>query len=245
MQTFNNGRKIFFLYPPREFSMTVLSRLFREGYEIYAISAEDKLIPLFREFPDALLFINTDYPYSSFNLQNFCDNQLKAESLENVGIYTFFSEGVSFAEGIRDYISLDRDESEVLEQLREILEKETAHGKREFVRFGSYEEVLSAIEFSCEGEKLNADMHDISPKALSFSSSQEMSLCVGKKLMEISLRVGAYSIEVSGTLDSMRTIAGKDIYIVMFEGDAAKKDEIFNFIFTSLEKKMDELISKL
>ena len=245
MQTFNNGRKIFFLYPPREFSITVLSRLFREGYEIYAINTVDKLIPLFKSFPDALIFINTDYPYTDFDLQTFCDKELKDESLEDVAVYTFFTEGVSFAENIRDYISLDRDESEILEQLREILEKEEAHGKREFVRFGSYNEVLSTIGFTCGEDKLSAEMHDISPKALSFSSSKDMSGYIKKNLTDIGLSVGAYEIKVSGILESSRTIAGKEINIVMFEGDAAKKDEIFNFIFTSLEKKMDELISDL
>ena len=245
MQTFNNGRKVFFLYPPRDFSTGILSRLFREGFEIYSISAPEKLIPLLEEFPDSLLFINSDYPYADFSLQNFCDRDLKAESLKDVGVYTFFSEGVSFAEGIRDYIALDRDEDEVLTQLREILEKEEAHGKREFVRFGNYETVLSTLSFSCEGESLSADMHDISPKALSFSSSRDMTELIGKTLSGIGLRVGAYEITVSGVLDSNRSIGGKDIYIVMFNEDDAMKTEIFNFIFTSLEKGMDELISKL
>ncbi len=245
MQTFDLGKKVFFLYPPQDFSKTVINRLFAEGYEIYKLNSTDALVSLMHKFPDSVLFINTDYPYKSFDFDGFCNTTLKEQELSRLLVYTVFSEKVSFADTIKDYIAINRPEEEIYSDLSSILKDSGAHGKREYVRYGCIDDVLSTISFFCEGAGYTASMHDISPKALSFSSEDDLESLVGKDFSEMELSVGAYNITVQGRIEVSRMMGGKKIYIAVFDLDDASKGEVFDFIFTSLEKSMDETIQKI
>jgi hypothetical protein len=88
-------------------------------------------------------------------------------------------------------------------------------------------------------------MHDISPKALSFSSDDDLDRLIESSFSDMRLKVGVYEITVVGRIVTSRMIGDKKIYIAEFEADESKKDEIFDFIFTSLEKGMDEIIHSL
>ena len=244
MNQFNLGKKIFFLYPPVDFSNAILRKLFEDGYEIYKLNNTEKLLPLLESYPDSVLFINSDYPYEDFDLQKFNDKTLHLDIFKDLQVFSFFREGVTYGDKIKDYISLDQSEQEILKSLNTILEGAEAHGKREHVRFGSYSETISQFTFECEGNSYTCDLHDICPKALSLSGDADLEHCLSKELKNINLTVGAYQINVCGILSQKREIAGKELYIAEFDGTEYEND-LYNFIYTSLEKKMDEFIQTL
>ncbi|MDA3957542.1 hypothetical protein [Oceanispirochaeta sp.] len=245
MQAFNSGKKVFFLYPPQNFFKTIIKRIFKDGFEIYKLNSTENLLPLLQKFPDSVLFINTDYPYKDFNFTSFNDLDLHKKEYENLMVYSFFMEKVSYGDKILDYISLDRSDEEVYTDIYKILTEAQSHGKREFVRYGNYNEILSSILFNCNSDTYSTNMHDISPKALSFSTDEDLDKLVGSSFSNMRLKVGAYEINVKGVIGSSRMIADKKLYIANFETDEDKKEEIFDFIFTSLEKGMDEIIQSL
>ncbi len=242
MSQFDMGKKVFFIYPPVDFAKNTLRKLFEKGFEIYKINSTEKLIPLLESFPDAVLFLNTDYPYEDFDLKSFNDTILPAH--KGVQAYTFFNESVTFGDQFKDYISLNQSEDELLEQLVTILDENGSHGKREYVRFGSYSRKLCDFSFECEGMTLEGSLHDISPRALSFSCHTNLEEYLTSPVKDMELSVGAYSIKVSGILEQKREFAGNPLYISVFDG-VEYEEELFNFVFTSLEKEMDELIQNL
>lgn len=244
MSQLNMGKKVFFLYPPVDFTKTVVRRLFQEGFEIYVLNRTDKVEPLLRVYPDSLLFINSDYPYEEFRLQDFNDQVLSQPCFEELQVYSIFSTSVTYASRIRDYLSLEQPEEELYRGIREILDGAEAHGKREQVRFGSYDQVLGRISFDLGGEAFEADLHDISPKGISFSLERDLSGLLEKPMGNIALQVGAYRIVVEGVLSQKRRIAGRSIYVALFEGEA-HREELFDFVYTSLEKDMDEFLQTL
>ncbi|OQY35040.1 MAG: hypothetical protein B6241_02650 [Spirochaetaceae bacterium 4572_59] len=244
MNQFSLGKKIFFLYPPVDFSRKFLRKQFENGYEIYTLNNTEKLEILLETFPDSVLFMNSDYPYEDYNIQKFIDVTLKQDMYKDLQVYSFFTESVSYGERIKDYISLDQPEQKISEALGKILQESNAHGKRAQVRFGSYSEVISQFTFKAGGRDHKADLHDISPKALSMSSESVLDDFMDQTLHDIHLTVGAYNIKVSGVLSQKREIGGKTLFIVTFDGKQYEK-ELFNFIYTSLEKKMDEIVHSL
>ncbi|MDC7241769.1 MAG: hypothetical protein PQJ50_15555, partial [Spirochaetales bacterium] len=133
MQTFDPGKKVFFLYPPQDFSKQVVGRLFVEGFEIYKLNSSDSLVPLMKMFPDSLLFINTDYPYKGFNFDDFCSTTLRENELSGLMVYTIFSEKVSFADVVKEYIAINRPADDIFDDLKTVLTEANAHGKREYV----------------------------------------------------------------------------------------------------------------
>ncbi|MBF9017652.1 MULTISPECIES: hypothetical protein [unclassified Oceanispirochaeta] len=245
MQSFDLGKKVFFLYPPHDFSKNIITGLFREGFEIYKLNSTVSLLKILSAYPDSILVINTDYPYEDDGFSTFTDKILKQEEFKNLMVYTIFNESVSFADKVRDYIALNRPDEEVYSDLNRILTEGNAHGKREYVRYGNFDKYLSTISFTVEGNDYSEGMHDISPKALSFSSDKDMEHLVGKSFSDMKLKVGVYEITVHGKVELSRMIGGKKIYIAVFDLDESEKDNIFNFIFTSLEMGMDEIIQKM
>jgi len=247
MTQFNLGKKVFFLYPPVDFSKSILNRLFEDGYEIYKLNSTENIVLLLREFPDSILFINSDYPYEDFDLQQFNDQILHQEDFSDLTTYAFFSQSVTYGDMVKDYVSLEQPAEELYQNIRGILEEAQAHGKREHVRFGSYSEVISTFPFTSEGQRYEVNLHDISPRALSFSSGDDLKNLVGNDLSDMNLKVGAYEITVSGKLDSSREIGGKELYIVTFDPEKYMeyRELLYNFIFTSLERKMDGIIRDL
>lgn len=244
MSQFNLGKKIFFLYPPVDFSRKSLREQFEKGYEIYTLNSTEKLEILLETFPDSVLFINSDYPYEDYNIKKFIDQTLKLDTYKDLQVFSFFSEGVSYGEMIKDYITLDQSEQNLSEALGKILHESDAHGKREHVRFGSYSEIISEFSFKAGGKDHKANLHDISPRALSMSSESVLDDYLDQTLQDIHLTVGAYNIKVRGVLSQKREIGGKVLFIVNFVGEQFEK-ELFNFIYTSLEKKMDEIVHSL
>ncbi len=244
MSQFDMGKKIFFLYPPIDFAKKTLRKLYEEGYEIYKIHNTEKLKPLLTSFPDALLFINTDYRNEDFNLNDFINNDLKDLSLVNLKVFAFFQQSVTFSDMFQDYVSLDQNDEELFSQLKDLLKDQECHGKREYVRFGSYREILCRFPFQCENQKLEGALHDISPKAISFSCESDLEPFIDKNVSDLELSVGAYRIKVSGILSQKREFEGKPLYIARFISQEYE-EVLFNFIFTSLEKKMDEFIQNL
>lgn len=245
MQTFDLGKKVFFLYPPHEFSKNIITKLFRKGYEIYKLNATDTLETLLRTYPDAILFINTDYPYENMSFTEFNDNFLHREEFRDILVCSIFNESVSYGDKVRDYIALNRSDDEILDDLDRVLRDGKAHGKREYVRYGNFDEYLSTISFTVEGTDYSLGMHDISPKALSFSSEEDLEILVGKDFSNMKLRVGVYEIMVHGRIELSRMIGDKKIYIAVFSLNEDEKEEIFNFIFTSLEMGMDSIIQNI
>lgn len=244
MNQFNLGKKIFFLYPPVDFSRKFLRKQFENGYEIYSLNNTEKLESLLETFPDSVLFMNSDYPYENYDIQKFINTTLKLEAYKELQVYSFFSESVSYGEMIKDYISLDQPDEKISEVLDQILRESEAHGKREHVRFGSYNEIISQFSFSAGGKEYKANLHDISPKALSLSSESVLDDFIDQPLNDIHLTVGAYNIQISGVLSQKREIGGKILFIATFDG-IQYETELFNFIYTSLEKKMDEIVQSL
>ncbi len=245
MQPFNSGKKVFFLYPPQEFARNVIMPLFDDGFEIYKLNSSEKVLSLLARFPDSVLFINNDYPYEDFDITDFNDNFLKKSEFENLSVFSFFREKVSYGDKIRDYISIEREDQEVYQDIKKILLESDAHGKREYVRYGNYDEILSTITFQSNGQEYIADLHDISPKALSFSAVRDMNDLIGLPFHDMKLKVGTYEIVTAGRIDSGRTVSGKKIYIAVFDLDDKMRSEVFNFIFTSLEKGLDDLLKEL
>ena len=242
MSQFDMGKKVFFIYPPVDFAKNTLKKLFEKGFEIYKINSTEKLIPLLEAFPDSVLFLNTDYPYSDFDLKSFNDAVLPVH--KGIQAYAFFNESVTFGDQFKDYISLNQSEEELLNQLVTILNENSSHGKREHVRFGSYSRTLCDFTFECMGMLLEGSLHDISPRALSFSCDTSLEEYLNSPLKDMVLSVGAYRIKVSGILEQNREFGGKSLYISVFDG-VEYEEELFNFVFTSLEKEMDEFIQNL
>ena len=244
MSHFDPGKKIFFLYPQVEFSRNILRKLYESGFEIYQLRNTENLIPLMRAYSDSLLFVNSDYPYENFDFEDFNNTVLKQDDFRDLMVYSFFTEKVTYGDRVKDYISLSQDDKTLFSSLKKILEQAGAHGKREYVRFGSYSESITPFSFICSGREYKASLHDISPRAISLSSQEDLSPLMGQLISKIILTVGAYRIGLSGLLSQKREISGKVLYIVIFGGDDYQ-EELFNFIYTSLEKKMDELIENL
>lgn len=245
MQTFDLGKKVFFLYPPHDFSKNVITKLFKEGFEIYKLNTTVSLFKILAAYPDSILFVNTDYPYENMSFTEFNDQILKQEEYKDLMVYAFFNESVSFGDKVLDYIALNRSDTEVFSDLNRILTDGKAHGKREYVRYGNFDDILSTISFTIEDTEYSEGMHDISPKALSFSSPQDLEYLVGENFTNMKLKVGVYEIIVHGKIEMSRVIGGKKIYIAVFDLDESEKENIFNFIFTSLEKGMDEILQKM
>ncbi|MDC7232416.1 MAG: hypothetical protein PQJ58_04240 [Spirochaetales bacterium] len=245
MQTFDPGKKVFFLYPPHDFSKNIISRLFKAGFEIYILNRTDALLPVLSANPDSILVINTDYPYENMDFNDLNSRILNQAEFAAVKLYTIFHESVGFGEKVIDYIALNRNDDEVFNDLHRLLTEAGAHGKREYVRYGDFNGYLSTISFEVEGEVYSEGMHDISPKALSFSSEKDLEHLVSKDFSNMKLKVGVYEITVQGKIELSRTIGGKKIYIAVFSLNEEEKENIFNFIFTSLEKGMDDFIQNI
>ncbi len=245
MEILDGGRKVLFLYPPHSFSKSVIKPLFLQGYEAYKIGSTEKLLSLLQRFPDVLLFINTDYPYSKeFDLPVFLSS-LTEELFPALRVYALFQESLHIASPFRDFIDMGASPDEQLERILKILVTEKAKGRREFIRYGSKDTILCPVRFFCQKVSYQGYMHDIGPKSLSFSSDQDLTSLVDKPFEDMTMTVGAYTIALDGKITAARTEEQKVIYVGDFHLEKDQEKDVKNFIFTSLEKSMDDFIRTL
>ena len=239
------GRKIFVLYPDLRLRRIFHGNL-RDQFEIYYIYDYEKIPLLAGHFPGCILCLNlvdNDLAWLPGELEDMLE-PLDAETRPRI-IVLHNSPDMDTEHGDH-FIEISGNDDGNRLTLQLAFDRYGGKGRRNLVRYGGGSESVASIEIECGGKVYTGTVHDISASGLSCSlpgsdcgppsgylnfhldlQGKRIS-CVGKKILE-------------------RKHYEDIINVFQFGRDLPEEmaDAIYEFIHSSLDAEMAELIKSL
>jgi len=246
------GRKIFFLYPPSVVQEEMVINLLREGYEVYLLRDHEKCIPLLKEYPDSVFFVNLDQVLSEIQWQNFICRIIDNPLLKDVklGVLTYNQDPVlekRFTEIIKlpyGYIVLKISTKQSLEIILKVLEMHGTRGRRKYVRVKCDEDPPATFYVKIREEIITGRVLDISIAGMACVFDSKIVIPAGTAIEEIHINLHQVVVRISGTVFVVRGDV-KPVHVILFNKDINELtvDKILTYIHFNLqhflEKKLE------
>lgn len=251
------GRKVFFLNPPLSIENYVIDALKNEEYEVYKIADVNLAKPLLRRYENAICFIFIDDVLSLDGWFNFIKSFEKDDSLKSIflGILSVKlkpKEQERFLLNLKlpgGFVMMDKKIEETKKQLEGILSINGAKGVRKCIRL-DVKDSKEVNGYLTIGDQLfSFRLIDISPMGFAAIVPIRLSAYIKKDsfMHNVSITMGRFSFVCSISVYGVKTENDKLILVALFV-DGTSKDiikKIHNYVFTTLEKRMADLIHSL
>lgn len=253
-----HGRKAFFLYPDDVIRAAVIDTLTKREFEAYGFSSYQVLGKILGFYENSILFLCADegpgpdgwadlireiHPYNE-----------TLKSLNDAVIYAIVKNDTKspqyrkLASVIGEAFLIPYSESaEALgERIGTILEALSARGQRQYVRFGSADQVVAQVCLTCRGECVSGEVHDISSVGMSCSFPDGIDFSPKEQIETIEIICDGTSYQVKGSILLKRENAsGKPVFVIMFDRKSSPEaqDQIRRFITASLKAQVERKLA--
>ncbi len=202
-QTFDLGKKIFFLNAPPEFQDIVIPMLSSAGYEIYLLTSYKHAKAILKEYPDSVFYVCIDQELLIDQWYNYVSSFATEPDFSNVIIgimatYAGKNEKNHFLLNTLipgGFVSLNQEPVVIHDYIHSILLINNAKGKRNVVRAYCEDQKNIFATYQIKGHKCPLKISNISSAGL---------LCIAPKTLESlfpqSKRLSSFAISLIGQI---------------------------------------------
>lgn len=248
------GRKVFFLNPPLSITTHVLDALKEQQYEVYCINHYNEAKPILRLTKDALCLIFIDDQLTLNEWYNFIksfeyEEELKSIFLGVISARIRNTDKEKFLMNLKlpgGFIPLGGPVSEVFTTIKGILDVNGAMGKRKYLRLDcrGNDKIDGYFAHSLRLYQFNIDYLSTAGFTFRMNKAGIFKFQKNMILSNICINIGRRTVTGEGFVYETRIIDGEEIIIVLFtkSTDSSTKTAIRNFIYSTLQEKMQILI---
>ena len=253
--TMDQGREVFFLYPPSVLEEQLLNIVVQAEYEVYLLKDHQKAPLLLADYPDAILFVNIDERLRGDSWEDWIARLMASEQTSSVkvGILSYNDDPALAQYYLMDlsvpcgFIKLKLGLKESAKILLTVLEANEARGKRRFVRAAVPSNNTARFNMRQAGEVYRGSIIDISVAGAACTFESEVDLAVGDSVGDMQLNLRGRNVSVTGSVAGTRSVDGRKIYVILFrEGsDDRIRHKLHDFIHSTLQIEMDRKLQNI
>jgi hypothetical protein len=254
---FDNGRKVYFLYP-HAIIRDLIQEIIKNEYEAYFIDDHVQVKSLLVKYKNPIVFINIEERLNEQEWEKFIKDTISNPGTKGVGIgvLTYFDRSKALTEkylaelGINcGFIKLKTDLAKCKEIILKTLEANEARGRRRFVR-GICNPRLDSFNVGIAVSHYTGKVLDISIAGMACQfNGLKHKIEVGADLKDIQLVLRGMRCQVSGKIIRIDRHGGdSDVYIILFTAESltpAVKDKIHSFIHICLQNSVDKELRRI
>ncbi len=255
--SFDLGKKVFFLNPPKSFQDSIIPLLSTSGYEIYCIPTYKQAKPILRKNPNSVFYVYIDAELNKDQWYNFISSFSDDEAFSQIiiGIMSTHADqnevdhfllNASIPGG---FISLSQLDVIIHDYIHSILHLNDAKGKRNFVRANCQDEKSLSAENYIKGRKHSFKVINISSAGLlcSTSSKLEPLFPANKVLNDILINLNGRKI-LCNMLTFKTYVEGDSLFLVLLFATDIPFDvklTIDMYVRSLLQRRIEEIIKTL
>lgn len=247
---FNEGKRVFFVYPHSVFQENLIQNLVNQEYEIYLIKDHSFINPIIEAYPDAILFLNIDKGLTRDEWEKFIRSLLDGAEQPSfrIGIISYEFEKplaelylmeLSLPGG---YIQLKQSLDKATNIISKTLEANEVRGRRKYVRCQMEPERAPDFNVMMDGTLVKGKVLDISSAGMAVSVAGGVELQKNLLLRDIQINLTGRRLRVSGVVIGFREgSGGPRVFVLLFDKsvDSETRGTIRNFVHNRLQEQMD------
>jgi hypothetical protein len=251
------GRKVFFLYPPSVVKDEMVDDLVRNEYEVYLLQDHRTAVKLFREYQNAVVFINIDYSLKDDeSWEDYISALMNDERTSDVkiGIVSYESDKSVVEKFLMElmvpcgFVKLSLGLKESKRIIMKALDANEAKRRRKYVRVKCREPIKANFNLKKEGREHTGRILDISSYGMSIELDHNADGVLANKeyVRDIQLRLGGVICRASGFVVG-RVEGAKVVHLIIFSKETAPNDveKIHSFVHHCLQQAMDQKLKSL
>ena len=248
---FNEGKRVFFVYPHSVFQENLIQNLVNQEYEIYLIKDHTYINTIIEAYPDAILFLNIDKGLTRDEWEKFIRSLLDSvgQPTFRIGIISYEFEKplaelylmeLSLPGG---YIQLKQSLDKATSIISKTLEANEVRGRRKYVRCQMEPERAPDFNVMMDGALVKGKVLDISSAGMAVSVSGGMEFQKNLLLRDIQINLTGRRLRVSGVVIGFReSSGGPKVFVLLFDKsvDSETRGTIRNFVNKRLQEQLDQ-----
>ena len=250
---FSGNKKVFFLHPQAVVQDDLVRGLVEVNYEAYLLrnAANTKLV--LKEYPDSILFIQTDTVMDSGDWLNYIEDLKSIPALNNLPVYVvsmhsleeiksnFLDESDLISRGI-SYANFDFET--VFKEIDEILADEKARIPRNQVQGTFPDSARATIVFARNDIRYEGRLRDITISGLTCRLNQDALLPSDIPVPAIIISHGNLQFTVSGRVAGSHGDSDR-IHLILFDEHCLEqtKGNIYELIHQCMQEEIKALIA--
>lgn len=245
MQEALTGKKIFILYPDQNLR-SILYGTLRNQFALYYMYDYEKVKPLIKYYPGSIVVINLIDNDLSWLPDEIEDELSDLSDDEKPSIVILYNNIKPEHKPGRKTIHFQGSADDLRAELDSCFSELGGKGRRNFVRYGGYGENIASLRIEAGGVSSAGIAHDISATGLSCSIAGDFHLEPGAGVKLI-INTDKEPIELDAYKLLERNFNGERVHILKLAEKQTEMttNKLLNFIYTSLDKEMEEFIKKL
>ncbi|MFW6234002.1 MAG: PilZ domain-containing protein [Spirochaetota bacterium] len=251
----DQGREVFFLYPPSVLEEQLLNIVVQAEYEVYLLKDHQKAPVLLAEYPGSIVFVNIDERIRGDSWEEWIARLLSTEATRSVrvGVLSYNDDPALAQYYLMElsvpcgFIKLKLGLKESAKILLTVLEANEARGKRRFVRAAIPSSSTARFNVRMAGALYRGDIADISVAGMACIFEEQVDIAVGDSVRDIQLNLRGRNVTVTGTVAGTRTVDGRQLFVLMFEqaSDDRIRQKLHDFIHVTLQSEMDRKLQNI
>lgn len=251
----DQGREVFFVYPPSVLEEQLLNIVVQAEYEVYLLKDHQKAQLLLADYPDSIVFVNIDERIRGDSWEDWVARLMDDDKTGSVrvGILSYNDDPALAQYYLMDmsvpcgFIKLKLGLKESAKILLTVLEANEAKGKRRFVRAAIPAGSTARFNVRQAGEVHRGQIIDISVAGMACTFEDQVDLAVGDSVSDIQLNLRGRNASVSGSIAGSRTVDGRQVYVLLFDEQSVSpiRHKLHDFIHATLQGEMDRKVEKI
>ncbi len=247
---FNEGKRVFFVYPHSVFQENLIQNLVNQEYEIYLIKDHTYINTIIDTYPDAILFLNIDKGLTRLEWEKFIRSLLGSEDPPTfrIGIISYEFEQALAELYLMElalpggYIQLKQSLDKATNIISKTLEANEVRGRRKYVRCQMEPERAPDFNVMMDGTLAKGKVLDISSAGMAVSVSGGIEFPKNILLRDIQINLTGRRLRVSGVVIGFReTPGGPKVFVLLFDKsvDSETRGTIRSFVHNRLQEQLD------
>ncbi len=251
----DQGREVFFLYPPSVLEEQLLNIVVQAEYEVYLLKDHQKAPILLADYPNSIVFVNIDERIRGDSWIEWVARLMDGEATRSVkvGVLSYNEDPALAQYYLMDlsvpcgFIKLKLGLKESAKILLTVLEANEARGKRRFVRATVPSSSTARFNVRMAGEVHRGNIIDVSVAGMAFTFEDRVDLSVGDTVSDVQLNLRGRNITITGKVAGTRNVEGRQIYVLMFDetSDDRIRHKLHDFIHSTLQSEMDRKLQSI
>ncbi|MDR2136270.1 MAG: pilus assembly protein PilZ [Treponema sp.] len=248
------GRKIFFLHPLPPIRNVVIDDLIQREYEAYAAGDRIILRRLLKGFPGSVVFVDIDQAIGEKEWESWIREVLNAGDLADIrlGVLTANRSDAlqnKYANMLRlpcGYTMIHRDLNITIAQIVNILNANSAKGRRKFLRASVENESQTMANFPLGSQFVSGIIRDISTAGFSCSFAEDPMFPKNSSFSNVQLKLKHTILNVETVILGFREEGNTKTYVSLFTERMSpdSKVKIRKYIQGNLQARMDALMGQ-
>ncbi|HON77884.1 MAG TPA: PilZ domain-containing protein [Spirochaetota bacterium] len=248
-------KKVFFLYPTREFEDHTIKKLVSYEYEVHPLFDYRNVYKLLGFFDYSILFINLDYNEKSLSWKDYIRELLNSPDFSHtlIGAYCVedsrfrFDTELSTITLAEKYYDMTNTGCIDPAAMSGILERNCARGGRKYVRAKCNSGTSTMCNIKIGKENYNGRIHDISICGMACIFEKEVHLPRGREIDDIQLRLKSHIYKTKGIVYGHRDMGKENLVVFLFDKESRKtiQETLYLFIYETLQKSLSRLMETL